>query len=685
MTSPRRVARCALAGASLLALAAGVGGYVAIDAYRSACTAPCVSARALSDASFHAPSRVLDRRGEEIAVLSKRNREALDLASISPNLVRAVLAVEDHRFHEHGGVDLRRVVQAGLRNLRERRPAEGASTLSMQLARNLFPDLLPPEKTFDRKLREVRVARELEAAWSKDRILETYLNHMFLGAGAYGVEAAAQTYFGESAREVSIEQAALIAGLLQAPSAYNPRRFPERARQRRDVVLRRMYTKGALSGPDLARALREPLGLRDAPEERPPDAAPYFVEALRPDLERRFGDALYRDGLQVHTTLDPHLQGRARGALSAQLDSIDAGGSLQGSVVVLDLEGRVLAMVGGRDFQVSPFNRALDARRQAGSTIKPVVFAAAVEDGYGPADTVDDGPVEIPVDEGVWSPRGMDAADGDVPLARALAESRNRATVHLSQMVGLDAVVRMGRAVGLNDLPALPSMVLGSSSVRPIDLAAAYIPFARDDGRGATPYMVERVLDRHGNEVYGREPGMRDALSERTSYLVRHMLRAAVDEGTGRAARSAGMDGPVGGKTGTTNAFSDAWFVGVTPAVSAAVWIGHDTPEPISATGGSPTGGRVAAPVWAHALSAHEHSGQTWERPPSVDTNDVSLPLRTRARSEPDEPDDEPEPEESDDEPASEQLCLRQPTSEERQRVGGEPISYMVPCSDLPR
>ena len=567
---------------------------------------------------------LLDRDGNEFARLHPRETLVVPLDAFPRHLPDAFLAVEDRRFYSHRGVDWPRVLTAAVRNVSAGRIQEGASTLTMQLARTLFPERLPgQERTFRRKLLEIRNAQRLESRFSKEEILELYLNHVYLGGGTYGVEAAARYYFDRPAAALTVDEVAFLAGATRAPAHYDPRRHPERARGRRDLVLSLMERQGRIGGTTLHEARsRELTPVAEPPAQAATGDAPYFVEAVRAFLEGELGEALYRDPIRVHTTLDPAVQRASEAELVRQLEALDAGvlggltplpaGSedgaagpepLQGAVAVIEPEtGQVLALVGGREFRTSPFNRATLARRPMGSAYKPFVFAAALEAGYVPSQPLADRPMTLlQAGSGPWAPRNYDGDfRGPVTMRQALVESLNVPTVRLALAVGLEQVGVTAEGAGIpGPIDPDPASALGTSSASPLELAAAYATLAAGGWRTA-PRTVLRVEDPEGRTLYEAPDDGRQVMDPRVAYLITDILRDAVNEGTGRAVREVGYSGPVAGKTGTTQGGQDAWFVGYTPDAVGAIWLGYDRPRAIFP---GATGGRLAAPVWGRIMS----------------------------------------------------------------------------------
>jgi penicillin-binding protein 1A len=594
---------------------------------------------------------LLDRNGQELARLTPVSRQLVALSDLPEHVGLAFLAVEDRRFREHRGVDWRRTVGSAVANVRAGGVREGGSTITMQLARNVFPDRLPgQERSLRRKLLEVRVAREIERSFSKDEILELYLNHIYFGGPVYGIEAASRYYFGKSAASLGLAESATLAALPKAPNLYDPRSHPARARTRRDLVLDLMAAHGWINGDAEAQARASPL--RVVPE-RPPEPetlppAPYFVHSARRALEARLGDALYSHPLRIHTTIDRETQAAVERALDRQLRAIERGSLgrfggerrygapdgvtatgtlyLQGAAVVMDLEtGDVLALVGGRDHRDSPFNRATRARRPVGSAFKPFVYAAAVAEGYAPSQRLTDEPLELELPGGeVWAPRNFDGGyAGEVTLREAAVRSNNVATVRLALAVGMSDVARTARRSGIrNELHELPSLALGTTELSLLELTAAYAPFATL-GSSVRPRLIRLVEDSAGKTVWSPKVERRKAMDAGVAYLVTDLLRDAVERGTGAPVRRAGYRGSAAGKTGTTDDGHDVWFVGYTPELLGGVWIGFDRPRPVLADARA---GELAAPVWGEMMRAI-HGGrpgpEPWPRPGTVVEREV--------------------------------------------------------------
>ncbi|MCX8101555.1 MAG: PBP1A family penicillin-binding protein [Geminicoccaceae bacterium] len=520
--------------------------------------------------------------------LAERGAEGarfVGLPEIAPHLVQAVLAIEDHRFYGHFGIDPLGLARAAWANLLAGEVVAGGSTITQQLAKNLF---LTPERSLKRKLQELALALWLEARLSKDEILTLYLNRVYLGAGAYGVEAAARRYFGKSAKEVTLAEAAMLAGLLKAPSAMAPTRDLERARARAEIVLKRMVELGMVPAERAAAARARPAA--PAPETKT-DFAGHFLDWVLDDLTDHLGK--HGRDLVVRSTLDRKLQLAAEQALRSALAGEGAKrGVSEGAVVALDASGAVRAMVGGESYRASRFNRAASARRQPGSAFKPFLYLAALRAGWTPQSPIDDRPIAI----GDWRPENFDGRyRGRVSLEDAFAHSLNAAAARLIQSVGPEAVVRTARELGIaSPLPPVPSLALGTAEVSPLELAAAYLPFVTGGVRRSV-HAVRNVEDDRKRVLYRYVPSERRVMDGREVQTMRTLMAAVVERGTGRAARLA--DRVVMGKTGTSQGFRDAWFVGFAGDLLVAVWLGNDDGRPMEGVTGGGLPARIARQV----------------------------------------------------------------------------------------
>jgi penicillin-binding protein 1A len=586
---------------------------------------------------FRSPlvTRIYDANGEFITEFYLEKRVPVPLSRVSPQFIDAILAIEDRRFRQHWGIDLSGVIRATLRDLRARRRAEGASTITQQLARNLF---LTPEKTWPRKIKEALLALQIERLYSKDEILELYLNQICFGHGAYGVEAASQLYFGKHANELTLAESALLAGIPRRPVRYSPFDNPEAALARRNVVLRVMVEAECISAEEAAAAAEEPVVVQRP--ELIPNEAPYFVESVRKRIEDRFGpDFIYHEGASIETTLDLRLQRIANHVLEEGLASLehiyrlsDARDTateslpqgppryLQGALVCIDPKtGAVRALVGGRDFQASQFDRATQARRQPGSAFKPFVYTAAVDNGFTPVDIILDSPIVVETPLDVWRPANYDGQFiGPASLRIGLALSRNLMAVRLLRRVGTRTVISYARRMGIkSDLQDVLSLALGSCEVTLLELTSAYGVFA-NGGVRAEPFFISRVTDRDGNAVYEANPWEEVALTPQTTYIMVSLLESVMNAGTARRARLLGLTAPAGGKTGTTNDFTDAWFIGFTPDLVCGVWVGFDELKPI-AEGAS--GAVAALPIWTAFMKeaiGEEQEPKEFDVPPGI-------------------------------------------------------------------
>jgi 1A family penicillin-binding protein len=562
--------------------------------------------------------RVLDRNGEVLGYLDPVRRITVSLDRIPDNVRNAFIAVEDRRFASHHGVDWHAFGRAFFRNATSLGVREGASTLTMQVARSAFfggDDY--SDRSFGRKLIELRLTRLIEGELTKDQILELYLNLIYLGDDTYGVEAASRHYFGKSVDRLTLAEAAMLAGLPRAPSVYDPREHPDRAIERRNLVLSLMAQEGFITRDAAEKASDQRL--RVARQGwTPPIYASYAVEAVRDLVAAEVGNHPPYVEIVVQTTFDRNAQMAAERAVRDRAVAI--GGNVQGAMVALDpATGEVLAMVGGTGPARGGYNRAWLAHRQPGSAFKPFVYAAALESGLTPATMVDDQPVEI-VDAGrVWRPANFgDDYSGTITIRDALAHSANSATVRISQEIGIARVASMARRVGITSpLAEVPSLALGSSEVTPIELVTGYAPFA-NGGWKVEPRFMDSIMV--GTKTVYREKSKPrvPVLDSVTAFLVTSMLRSVVDEGTGYPVRQLGVWGPVAGKTGTTNNGADVWFVGYTPSILAGFWFGYDAPKSIARNA---SGGRLAAPAWAAFYKRgwqDRESGAEWPVPDGV-------------------------------------------------------------------
>jgi penicillin-binding protein 1A len=683
--------------------------------------------KALADYQPAIITRIYDRNGVPFAEYSIQKRIVIPKRDMSPLLVQAIVATEDSEFYRHGGVDPKGILRAALTNVIERKRAQGASTLTQQLAKQVF---LTPEKSFRRKINEVFFAVEIEKDFTKDQIFEFYANQIYLGHGAYGVEAGSRLYFGKHAKELTLPEAAVLAALIRSPMYYSPITHLDRARMRRDYVLSRMLKEKFIGRAQYQQAVNTPVVLGTYKEEAPHVGA-YFSEMIRQDIEQndsrneRFGaENLYKSGLKVYSTLDLRIQQIAEGALQRglrrfdkrrgfrkptrnlvtegiepeayrdpswsndvavtdklypavvlavtkdkltvrvnrdrlELDApawawtkkktldgvlkrgdmihvllqedpktknrkwmLDQMPVVQGAAVVLDVKtGEIRALVGGYDFAHSKFNRAVQSRRQTGSSFKPFVYGAAFEKGLTPADTLFDAPIAIPVGDQIYAPKNYYGKyAGIVTIQRALELSINVPAVKTYMMVGGDRVVDFAKRLGITaDLPKYPSLALGAAGVSPLEMTAAYNVFA-NGGVYTKPRYVSRITDQTERVLDAETPPLlSEATSPQVAFEIAYMLKGTIDRGTAYAAHT--LADPLAGKTGTTNGYTDAWFIGFSPEFTVAIWAGYD--DPSKSLGSGATGADVTLPIWIDIFKQFEEqkiraAKPDFEPPPGV-------------------------------------------------------------------
>jgi 1A family penicillin-binding protein len=565
-----------------------------------------------------------DRHGRAAFTISKEQRFEVPLDSISPNLKHAIIAIEDQRFYDHSGVDIVRVGGAALANLRQGRRAEGASTITQQLARLSF---LNPEKTYARKLQEVMLAASLETEYSKEQILELYLNKVYFGNGLYGAEAAALGYFGKHASELTVADAALLAGLVKAPSNYAPTVDKDRAVARRAVVLNQMLGMGVIDEDTYEEAKDAKIVIADALRREEPYGR-FFKEHVRKELIARFGEAqLLEGGLKVYTTIDLDMQRAADAEVQKALEALEKRrgakarsanpAKLQAALLALDpATGEVRAMIGGRDFIESNYNRATLALRQSGSAFKPFVYAAALESGFSPASVITDLDRAVDTPEGAWVPEDGHSSATSMTMRAALKSSSNRAAVRMIEDVGIGKAVNYATRVGVTNTPQVPSAALGAGEVTLESLTAAYAVFA-NGGIRRPPTYITRVEDSEGEVLYTAQREEEQVVSPQTAFLMTEMLADVINHGTAYKARQLGFKLKAAGKTGTTNEYRDAWFVGYTPNLVTGVWVGFDQPQTIMGEGYA---GDVAVPMWASFMRAatKDDKNDWYERPEGI-------------------------------------------------------------------
>lgn len=634
----------------------GVAGAVALGValvmalWFTACLGnSCPSVANLDSYDPNQAAKVYAADGRLLTDLGLERRTVVPLAEISPAVVAAFVSTEDKRFYQHHGIDWVRVFGAMKDILLTGRIAGGASTITMQLAGNLWPDAINRQDRsgiagLRRKLREAKVAREIEKQYPKDKILELYLNQIDLGNRAFGVETASQRYFGKSVRDLNVAEAATLAAIPKAPSRYNPRKHPDNSVQRRNVVIALMRDNGKLSAEEAERWKAYPLRLSSRSDFS--TVAEYFVEYVRQILQTRFGSDLYREGYRIYTTLDLDMQQSAERSLEDQLRAIEkmpgfrhetyteyqarradeSSGDedtpnspyLQGLLVTLDARtGAIRAMIGGRDFDDSKFNRATQATRQPGSTFKPFVYSAALRAGIPLSEVVVDEPftLEVPGQD-PWTPQNYELGyTGAHTLRWNLYESRNIPAIKLGIQIGPDAIVSEARRYGITSriLP-VPAIAIGAADVIPLEMISAYTAFANLGDR-AEPFAISRVEDRNGNIVWEPKPRLIPVMSPEQAWLMVDVLRDVVRKGTAAGSVGSRIRFPAGGKTGTTNDYNDVWFIGFTPDLVTGVWMGFDQPTKIISNA---QGGRLAAPAWTSLMNeiySRRPIPPAWSRP----------------------------------------------------------------------
>lgn len=533
---------------------------------------------------------VLDADGKEIGARGGTMAPVVPLGELPPYLVKAFLATEDRRFYDHFGMDWRGLLRATWVNLRAGRFVEGGSTITQQLAKNLYLD---SDRTLWRKAQEALIALWLENNYTKNEILTTYLNRVYMGAGNYGIDAAAHYYFGKSARDVSLAEAAVLAGLPKAPSRFAPTNNLELARARAGVVLDRMVSNGDLTEKEVSGAREHPAtivahGRRDGPQ--------YFIDWVAAEVEQLLPEAQGR--LIVRTTLDPKRQRAAEDAIAQALKKGTDRKVTQGAAIALGSNGAILAMVGGKSYLESQFNRATQAERQPGSAFKPVIYLTALEKGFTPATVVTDSPVVM----GEWAPQNYETNQyaGNVTLTEALARSINTVAVKLGERVGVSAIASMAARLGISSpIESNLSIALGSSEVTLLELTSAYSTFSTD-GERAVPFGIIEITDMSGETLYKNTPAKIRVIPASEARTMNYMMHQVVTNGTGRHA--ALRDRQVAGKTGTSQEYRDAWFIGYTGSETAGVWFGNDDNSPT----GRASGGNFAAPAWRNYMAASQ-------------------------------------------------------------------------------
>ncbi len=637
MGSGRRFLRYIIA----LGLLAMVASAIALGLIYRMFTVDLPNIATLQDYRPRIVSKVFSEDGNVIGEFFIEKRELVPMGQVPKVLHDAIIAAEDANFYEHEGLDFFGIIRALMKNIRAGGIVQGGSTITQQVVKSL---LLTPERSIKRKIREAILAYRLERSLSKEEILYLYLNQIYFGHGAYGVQVAAKNYFGHDVAEVDLAEAALLAGLPRAPSRYSPARKGNTAlaRERQEYVLERMQEENLISREQAEQALARPIlqvnraePKEDEEETSGPitkaeilgepepiriyplrrlnkEIAPYFIDTIREYLLKNYGkEKTFCGGLHIYTTLREDDQQAAQEAVQYGVDAYmerhpdeaeqDSDNPLDGALLAMDLpEGYVRAMVGGIDYGRSQYNCAVHARRQPGSAVKPLIYGAALDKGYTAATIVVDSPLVFndPVLEEKWKPKNYSRYFvGPTTLRDALTHSRNVVTIKILRDIGVSYTIRYARKLGVTS-PLSPdlSLALGSSEITLQELLIVYSTFAMD-GKKPIPLSIHKIVDADGQILEEHQPMAEEVISPQTAYLVTNLMQSVVKEGTGRAARAIGV--PAAGKTGTTNEFKDAWFIGYTPDRIAGVWIGHDQPKNL---GRRESGGRVAAPVWVHYM-----------------------------------------------------------------------------------
>ncbi len=553
----------------------------------------------------------------KIAEFYKERRILLPVSQMPKRLIQAFVSAEDGRFFEHPGLDPFSILRAFLKNMEAGEVVQGGSTITQQVARSFF---LTPERSYTRKLKEMILAYRIDKSFTKEEILHLYLNQIYLGNGAYGVAAAAESYFGKSVDGLTLSECALLAGLPPAPSAYSPVEHPKMARERRDYVLARMVSQEYITPKEAAGASVDQIMIRPRHNwflENTPD----FTEHVRRIVEERYGaDVLYKEGLSIYTTVDIEMQIQARAALEKGLRDLDKRHGdreplVEGSLLCIEAgTGQVRAMIGGRDFQKSQFNRAVQALRQPGSSFKPLIYAAALDKGFTPISLVDDTPFTYRSSDSteIWRPENYDRRFiGSIRLRQALAKSRNIPVIRVLKQIGIDYGVDYIRRMGISSpLHRNLSLALGASGVSLFDMVKAYSLFA-NRGTLVEPVFIRKITDRYGKPIHWMETEPERVIPESTAYLMTSLLESVVQKGTGQRVKA--LNRPVAGKTGTTNDFRDAWFIGYTPELVTGVWVGFDQERSL---GPKETGSRAASPIWLDFMQRATENMPVQEFPP---------------------------------------------------------------------
>ena len=559
------------------------------------------SIAALKDYRPSIASRVYADNNELVDEFFAEDRKLIKVSELPKRAVQAFVAAEDARFYEHSGVDWQSVTRAFYKNIEAGHIVQGGSTITQQVAKSLY---LSSEKSYLRKVKEAILAYKIDKYLTKEEILNLYLNYIYLGHGTYGIEAAAQGYFGKSARYLTLPEAAILASLPKAPTNYSPYLHFDRAKQRQAYVLERMVEDGYITPREKEEAVQAPLALRSI---KPKDKiAPYFVENVRRYILEKYGsDVLYKEGLEIYTTLNIKMQKAAREAVERGLSELETRqgypqGLAQGALLSMEAAtGAIKAMVGGRNFIKSEFNRATQSKRQPGSAFKPIIYTAAFDKGMTPATVVVDAPlVYQDAAKNVWKPQNFDREfQGPTTLRNALVHSRNIVTIKLLQNIGIDYATAYATNMGISSpLERNLSLALGTSGVTLQEMVRAYGVLA-NQGKKVDPFFIRKIVDRTGHVFEESQPVSTQVIDPRIAFMTAYIMQDVVESGTGQVVKSIGR--PVAGKTGTTDEMRDAWFMGFSPSLVAGVWVGFDKERTL---GRHEVGGRAAAPIWLYFM-----------------------------------------------------------------------------------
>jgi penicillin-binding protein 1A len=549
------------------------------------------------------PSSVTTVLSSDNQILTKfyiEKRFPVSIDKIPKNLVNALITIEDKKFYTHSGINLKAILRAVIHDLKARRFKQGASTLTQQLAKTLF---LTSEKSIIRKVKEAILALQIERRYTKNEILELYLNQIYLGSGAYGVEAACQTYFGKSVEDITLAQAALIAGLPKAPSVYSPIKNPDSAKKRRQIVLGQMFAAKFITRQEYNLATAERIA--QVPQKKTLSQSGYFIEYVKAVLKKQFSlKDVYSKGLNIHTSLNLDLQMAANTSVLKHMTQLEGRMKKQGlnpekaecALIAIDIKtGGILSMVGGKNFNKSVFNRAVQAKRQPGSAFKPFVYASAINQGFSQNDKLVDAPLSYPLGNNrTWQVKNFSKTYlGDITLHKALSLSKNTPGVRLMERIGIDKVIKFAKNTGVSSkLHHNLSLALGTSEITLIELTSSYIPFA-NMGVRVEPFSIVKITDSDYRVIYQNTTKKQSVMSRQNAAVVTNMLKAVILEGTGKKAGIIQKD--IAGKTGTTDNYKDALFVGFSPGIAVGVWVGNDDSTTL---GKYETGARAALPIW---------------------------------------------------------------------------------------